>query len=152
MGTSVYTGGAVRVKWAESSTWQGLLQQQKWLCFCFNSHVYFWPCWIFPATLWLSPVAARWGYSWLGCTGLLQSTGSRRSRFTRCVWLWRVGLVAPQHMESSWARDQTHVPCNGTQSLLTTGPLGKPRGSISIMTWGILRAGGEGKSVWEDLN
>ena len=64
MGTSVYSGGAVRVNWAESSTWQGLLQQQKWFCcFCFNSHIYFWSCWVFTATLWLSLVAARWGYS-----------------------------------------------------------------------------------------
>ena len=52
VGTSVYSGGTVRVKWAESSTWQGLLQQQKWFCcFCFNSHIYFWPCWVFTVLL-----------------------------------------------------------------------------------------------------
>ena len=73
----------MRVKWAESSTWQGLLQQQKWFCcFCFNSHIYFWPCWVFTATLLLSLVAARWGYSWLGCAGLscrAQALGARAS-------------------------------------------------------------------------
>ena len=30
----------MRVKWAESSTWQGLLQQQKWFCcFCFQGRI-----------------------------------------------------------------------------------------------------------------
>ena len=33
---------------------------------------------------------------------LLQNTGSRRT-----------GLVAPRHVESSWTRDQTPVPCIG---------------------------------------
>ena len=28
-----------------------------------------------------------------------------------------MGLVAPQHMESSWTRDQTHVPHIGRQIL-----------------------------------
>ena len=28
-----------------------------------------------------------------------------------------MGLVAPQHMGSSWTRDQTHVPCVGRQIL-----------------------------------
>ena len=27
--------------------------------------------------------------------------------------LWYTGLVAPQHVKSSWNRDQTHVPCIG---------------------------------------
>ena len=30
--------------------------------------------------------------------------------------LWNAGLVAPQHVESSWTRDQTHVPCIGRQT------------------------------------
>ena len=31
--------------------------------------------------------------------------------------LWRMGLVAPWHVESSWTRDRTHVPCIGRQIL-----------------------------------
>ena len=31
--------------------------------------------------------------------------------------LWRLGLVAPWHVGSSWTRDQTHVPCIGRQIL-----------------------------------
>ena len=27
--------------------------------------------------------------------------------------LWHLGLVALRHMESSWTRDRTHVPCIG---------------------------------------
>ena len=29
-----------------------------------------------------------------------------------------MGLVAPQHVESSWTRDQTHVSCIGRQILI----------------------------------
>ena len=36
-----------------------------------------------------------------------------------------MGFVAVQHFGSSWARDQTHVPC--TDRFLTTGPPGKPQ-------------------------
>ena len=31
--------------------------------------------------------------------------------------LWSVGLVALQHVESSWTRDQTRVPCVGRRTL-----------------------------------
>ena len=44
----------------------------------------------------------------------------------RLQYLWHMSLVAPWHVESSWTRDQTHVPCIGRQILgLTTGPPGK---------------------------
>ena len=46
---------------------------------------------------------------------LLQSTGSRVHRLQQ---LWHTGLAAPQHMESPWSRDQTHVPCIGRQILI----------------------------------
>ena len=29
--------------------------------------------------------------------------------------LWSIGLVAPRLLQSSWTRDQTHVPCIGRQ-------------------------------------
>ena len=29
----------------------------------------------------------------------------------RLQYLWHMSLVAPWHVESSWTRDQTHVPC-----------------------------------------
>ena len=32
--------------------------------------------------------------------------------------LWPTNLVAQQHVESSWSRDQTHVPCIGRQILI----------------------------------
>ena len=31
--------------------------------------------------------------------------------------MWHTGLVVPQHVGSSWTRDQTHVPCIGRQIL-----------------------------------
>ena len=73
---------------------------------------YFWLCCVFIAAHGLALVAAREGFSlwWLL---LVWSTGSR-------AWaqlLWRVGLVAPQHVECSWTRDRTLVPCLGRQIL-----------------------------------
>ena len=105
----------------------------KFLNFLF---IYFWLRWVFVAARGLSLVEANRGYSSLWCTGfslrwllLLQSTGSRHVGFSSCgtwaqqLWLagsrvkaqqlWRTGLVAPQHVGSSWTRDQTHVPCVG---------------------------------------
>ena len=31
--------------------------------------------------------------------------------------MWRMSLVAPRHVESSWNRNRTHIPCTGRQSL-----------------------------------
>ena len=31
------------------------------------------------------------------------------------LWFWCTGLVAPRHVESSWTRDWTHVPCISRQ-------------------------------------
>ena len=45
----------------------------------------------------------------LGCMGFSScSTGAQ--------YLQLVGLVVPWHVESSWTRDQTHVPCIGRQT------------------------------------
>ena len=38
---------------------------------------------------------------------LLQSKGSR----VPAQQLWRMDLVAPPHVESSWIRDRSRVPC-----------------------------------------
>ena len=32
--------------------------------------------------------------------------------------VWHMDLVVPWHVESSWARDQTHVSCTGRQILI----------------------------------
>ena len=44
----------------------------------------------------------------------LRLTGSG----TQAQQLWRTGLVAQQHVESSWTRDRTSVPCIGRQILI----------------------------------
>ena len=86
--------------------------------------IYFCLRWVFIAARGLSLVALSGGYSSLRCTSfslwwllLLRSTGSRHVGFSSCGMraqkLWRTGLVAPRHVESSWSRDWTHVPCIG---------------------------------------
>ena len=52
------------------------------------------------------------------CSGFsLLETGFRSTGFsTRGTWarsLWHIGLGAPQHVESSWTKDRTPVPCIG---------------------------------------
>ena len=62
------------------------------------------------------------GYSLVVVCGLLIAVGSLVAEhglqgswaFTVVAqpqWFWSIGLVALQHMESSWTRYQTHVPC-----------------------------------------
>ena len=60
-------------------------------------------------------VVVNWGCSSLQCTGfslqwllLLPSTGSKAHRLQ---YLWRTGLVALQHVGSSWTRDRTCDSC-----------------------------------------
>ena len=70
------------------------------------------------------PLLLHLGFLWLWCLGFslpllifLQTMGSRASGFSifsAWAWLWWcTGLVAPWHVESSWTRDRTHVPCIG---------------------------------------
>ena len=47
---------------------------------------------------------------WLQWLPLLYSTDSRAFGLQQ---LWCIGLVALQHVGSSWTRDQTHVHCTG---------------------------------------
>ena len=89
---------------------------------------HFWLRWVFVAACGLSLVVARGDYSLLWCTGfslqcllLLQSTGSSHVGFSSCsTWaqeLWCTGLVALQHVGSSWTRARTCVPCTGRRIL-----------------------------------
>ena len=52
---------------------------------------------------------------------LLWSMGSRCTGFSCCCGqaqqLWHTGLVALQHVGSSWTRARTHVPCIGRRIL-----------------------------------
>ena len=91
-------------------------------------YLFFWLCWVFVAAHGLSLVAVSGGYSSLWYAGfslwwllLLRSTGSRRMGFsshsTRAQQFWPTGLVAPQHVGSSWTRNQTRVPCIGKRIL-----------------------------------
>ena len=69
-------------------------------------------------------------FSSCGKWGLLSSCSvqaPQHSGFSRCgvqaSELWRMDLVAPQHVGSSWTSDGTHVPCIGSQIIndWTTG-------------------------------
>ena len=67
----------------------------------------------------LSLVAASRGSSLVAVRGLLIVVASLVAEHgLQGVWaqyLWHTGLVALQHVESSWARDQTRVPRIGRQ-------------------------------------
>ena len=111
-----------------------ILNSASLLCACVRL------CWVFVAVCRLSLVAVSGGRSslrsvafslrWPLVAGLglwvhrfqqLQHVGS--VVIARGLWsakaqkLWLTGFVAPQHVESSWSRDQTHVPCIGRQIL-----------------------------------
>ena len=78
--------------------------------------MYLWLCWVFAAALGLSLVASSWGCSSFQCAGF--SCGGffccrTWTLGTQTQQLWRTGLVAPRHVESSQARDRTCFPCIG---------------------------------------
>ena len=60
-----------------------------------------------------------------GGSSSLQCVASHHGRFswrtqalgTQMSVVWYTGFVAPWHMESSWNRDQTRVPCTGRKIL-----------------------------------
>ena len=58
-----------------------------------------------------SPAAASGSYSLVAVNGLLIVVPSVviASGLTQVQYLWCTGLVAPQHVGSSWTRDRTHV-------------------------------------------
>ena len=88
------------------------LTASPFLNICVYLAVYFWLHWVLVAAHRLCLVVASGVCSQLCCAGfarcwslLLGSTGSRAHG-----QLWHMALVAPQHMESSQTRDQTHAP------------------------------------------
>ena len=110
--------------------------------------VFSWLHWVFVALCGLSLVALSRGSSSAVVHGLLTvvlllwSPSCRRTGFSSCStwaqklwlsgsraraqWLWCMGLVAPQHVESSQIRDQTCVP-RLAGGFLSTAPSGKSR-------------------------
>ena len=85
------------------------------MCICIIVFLCFRLCWVFVAAqafLGLWQGASHWGgFSSLSTD--LQLPGCR----AQAQELWRVGLGAPQHMDSSRFRDPTHVSYNGRQIL-----------------------------------
>ena len=108
----------------------------------FFYYYFFWLCWVFIAACRISLVEASGGHStcrWCAfhCSSFscgaqalgtqasvvvaqgLRSCGSLECGLSRCdAWalqMWCTGLVAPWHVESSWTRGLTCVPCTGRQ-------------------------------------
>ena len=82
--------------------------------------IYFWLRWIFIATHGLSSSCGEGGLLFVAVRRLqahalqqLWLVGSR----AQAQQLWHMGLVAPQHVGSSWTRARTRVPCIGRQIL-----------------------------------
>ena len=72
--------------------------------------IYFWLHWIFVALLELPLVAAEGrGFSLVAGHKLLITVASCGAQALSVLWCR--GFVIPQHVESSWTRDPTHVPC-----------------------------------------
>ena len=100
--------------------WIGGWSESPAYLFIFKTYL-FWLCQVFVAAHRLSLIA------WAGATLACGVQASRCSSFSCCrthalgvwaQWLWCMGLVAPWHVESSWTRDQTHVPCFGRWILI----------------------------------
>ena len=72
-----------------------------------------WLHWVFIATLGLSVVAASVGYCLVEVLRLLIVVTSPVAAYRLSM-----GLVFLRHVESFWTRDQTYVPCTGSQILV----------------------------------
>ena len=90
--------------------------------------MHFWLHWVIVAECRFSLVAASRSFSLVAVCGLLTAVASLVSepglQGTQAQQLRRVGLVAWQHVGSSYTRDQTNVPCIA-RPFLTTGPTGE---------------------------
>ena len=88
--------------------------------------IYFWLHWVFDAFAQTFSSWSEWGLLFTVVCGLLivtavffwlWSTDSRHSGLNSCSMqapsLWYTGLVASQHVESSWTRNRTSVCCIG---------------------------------------
>ena len=88
--------------------------------FIFGVYVFylfnFWLLWVFVALRRLSLAAVNQSYSPSRC-GLLIAVASLVDRWLSVPGLQELqqaaSVVVPWHVESSWTRDQTHVPCIG---------------------------------------
>ena len=49
--------------------------------------------------------------------------------------LWHTGLAALSHVQSSWTRDWTHVPCIGREILIPCATREVPTGHSNYSTW-----------------
>ena len=78
--------------------------------------IYFWLCWVFVAACGLSLVVANGSCSLVVCV-LLTAVASLGAEHRPLVVV-ALGLVVSQYVESSWARDQTCVPCIGRRMLI----------------------------------
>ena len=92
--------------------------QKQFSFFNINLFIYLWLCWVF---------IAAWGLSLVAVSGATLHCGAQASRcggFSCCgaralgmraSVVVHVGLVAAQHVGSSWTRARTRVPCIGRQ-------------------------------------
>ena len=80
------------------------------------------------------------GYSSFQWLRLLQSTGSRCTGFssfsTQAQLLWCLGLVVPWHVESSWTRHRTCVPCIGRWILIQCATREVLKACLFTSGWG----------------
>ena len=97
------------------------------VCVFWILSIYFWLCRVFIALHRLSLAVASWGYFLavvhrllIAVASLLQSMGCRARRLQQLQFtgsractqsLWCMGLVAPQHLDSSQTRGGTRAPC-----------------------------------------
>ena len=92
--------------------------QEYWL---FKTFIYLWLHRVFVAAHGLPLRAASGGSSLLWCAGLLVAVSSSVVEHSleagRPQQLWHIGLVAPQHVDSSQTRYRTHALCTGRQIL-----------------------------------
>ena len=117
-----------------------------------------WLHWVFVALHGPSPGEARGATFYLRCMGfsswwflLLWSTGSRHVQASvalaprlqiQAQQLWYKDLVALQHVESPWIKDQTRVPCSGRWIVCHQG---SPSPFLQV------RTEGSWKEPWEEF-
>ena len=77
--------------------------------------LYFWLHWAFVAACGLSLVAVSGAYSLvLGLLSVVASLLEDHGLYgTWAQYLWLTCLIALPHVEASWTRDRTHIPCTG---------------------------------------
>ena len=129
------------------------------LTFIFKFYLFsFCLCWILVAVCWLSLCVTSGGYSLVVMQELLDGVTSLLVKYK--LWTTRAsvvatcrlnscgkGLVARQHVGSSWAHDQIHVSCTSKQILPATGRPGKTRPFL-LYSWNLDLNRSPGPSIW----